>query len=151
MFESVLRENGSLLELIDSDWTFLNEELIGVYKLDRSKIDKKEISQHLVRVPLPEEYRNRAGLLGAGGVMTLAAYPQRTSAVLRGVWVLDKMPMLGSKRRESTQVPAQTSPWRHGLLSPWRSCCRRSTSRVPFHLGGPRPPTISKRWIRGVA
>ncbi len=90
IFESLLRENGSLLELIDADWTFLNAELLGLYKMDRSKI-KEEMNQHLRRVQLPEEYRYRAGLLGSGGVMAVTAYPRRSSPVLRGVWVLDAL------------------------------------------------------------
>jgi hypothetical protein len=88
--ESIFRTNASLLELIDADWTFMNEELASAYKLERKKIDGK-FSQHLVRVTLPEEYRARSGLLGCGGVMAVTAYPRRTSPVLRGVWVLDKM------------------------------------------------------------
>jgi hypothetical protein len=42
----------------------------------------------------------------------------------------------GSSRRGSTRARAPTLPLRPGLLSAWRSCCRRSTSRVPFALGG---------------
>jgi mono/diheme cytochrome c family protein len=91
IFESLLRENGSLLELIDSDWTFINDELLGLYKMDRKKLEREKIAQHLVRVKLPEEYRYRSGLLGAGGVMAVTAYPRRSSPVLRGVWVLDAL------------------------------------------------------------
>jgi hypothetical protein len=89
--ESVIRTNGSLLELIDSDWTFLCDELVHQYRLEKDKLKAKKISQHLVRVTLPDEYRRQSGLLGCGGVMAVTAYPRRTSPVLRGVWVLDKM------------------------------------------------------------
>ena len=41
IFESILRNNASLLELIDSDWTFTNEELIRAYKLDRRQAQGK--------------------------------------------------------------------------------------------------------------
>lgn len=91
VFESLLRENGSLLELIDADWTFLNEELVTIYGMDRAKLGKQEILQQLVRVPLPDEYRFRGGLVASGGVLARTSYPQRSSAVLRGVWVWDKM------------------------------------------------------------
>jgi hypothetical protein len=99
MFEWVLQENDSLLELIDADWTFLNDELIRVYKLEKSKLKrsrsrgkgKGNIAQHLVRVDLPDEYANRGGLLGTGAVMAVTAYPRRTSPVLRGIWVLDAL------------------------------------------------------------
>jgi hypothetical protein len=90
MFESLLQKNESLLALIDSDWTFLNEELLRVYKIDRKDIEARRFAQHLVRVDLPEKYRYRGGLLGAGATMGVSAYPRRSSPVLRGAWVLDK-------------------------------------------------------------
>ncbi|MGL4513276.1 MAG: DUF1592 domain-containing protein [Lacipirellulaceae bacterium] len=92
--ESVIRENRSLLELIDSDWTFLNVELLGLYQIDESEVEAKEakrVAQHLVRVGLPDKHRYRSGLLGAGGVMVITSYPHRSSPVLRGGWTLDKL------------------------------------------------------------
>ena len=89
-FEELLQSNESLLQLIDSDWTFLNEEVSRVYGMDRKKL-KKEFVQNLVRVPLPEEYRNRGGLLAMGGVHAVASYPRRSSPVLRGTWVLERL------------------------------------------------------------
>ena len=68
---------------------FLNEELLRVYKIER-KESKPNGQQHLVRVDLPDEYRYRAGS-SAQGAMAVSAYPRRSSPVLRGVWVLDKM------------------------------------------------------------
>jgi hypothetical protein len=91
MFESMLQKNDSLLDLIDSDWTFLNEELLRVYKIDRKYIEAKRFAQHLVRVELPEKYEYRGGLLGAGATMGVSAYPRRSSPVLRGAWILDKL------------------------------------------------------------
>jgi hypothetical protein len=90
VFESIVRENNSLLELIDADWTFLNHELVRVYGLKRDRLEG-EFVQRLVRVGLPEEYRRRGGLLGMGGIHAITAYPARTSPVLRGVWVLEKL------------------------------------------------------------
>jgi hypothetical protein len=87
---SILQENDSLLDLIDADWTFLNDELVRVYKLQKSKIED-DFVQNLKRVRLPEEYRNRGGVLGMGGVYVVSSYPQRSSPVLRGAWVLEKM------------------------------------------------------------
>jgi mono/diheme cytochrome c family protein len=89
-FEEVLKQNESLLKLIDSDWTFLNSELCRVYDIDRSKLDAKFV-QNLVRVPLPESYANRGGLLAMGGVHAVASYPRRSSPVLRGTWVLERL------------------------------------------------------------
>lgn len=89
-FESIIRENDSLLELIDADWTCLNNELIQLYEIDRDKIDER-IVQYLVRVALPEESLRRGGLLGMSGVYAVSSYPSRSSPVLRGVWVLEKL------------------------------------------------------------
>ncbi len=92
IMERILRENRSLLELVDSNWTYLNGELLGVYKLKKSSLKhEKDINQHLVSVELPDEYRYRAGLLGSGSVMGITSYARRTSPVLRGAWVMDKM------------------------------------------------------------
>jgi hypothetical protein len=87
---SMLRENDSVLALIDAPWTMLNNELARVYRIDKKKIEQ-DFVQRLVRVVLPEDYRYRGGLLGMGGVLTVSSYPRRTSPVLRGAWVLEKM------------------------------------------------------------
>jgi len=91
VFEELLQENESLLALIDSDWTFLNEELLRVYRIKREDVEAKRLAQHLVRVKLPEKLRYRGGILGAGAAMGVSSYPRRSSPVLRGAWVLDKM------------------------------------------------------------
>lgn len=88
--ESILQENDSLLSLIDADWTFLNDELARVYKLQKDKLEG-DFVQRLKRVKLPQEYRYRGGLLGMGGVYVVSSYPSRSSPVLRGAWVLEKM------------------------------------------------------------
>lgn len=87
---SILQENDSLLRLIDADWTFLNNELCRVYKIDKKQLEE-EFVQQLVRVKLPESLLNRGGLLGMGGVYVVSSYPGRSSPVLRGTWVLEKM------------------------------------------------------------
>jgi Protein of unknown function (DUF1588)/Protein of unknown function (DUF1592)/Protein of unknown function (DUF1587)/Protein of unknown function (DUF1585)/Protein of unknown function (DUF1595)/Planctomycete cytochrome C len=89
-FEELLKTNESLLQLIDSDWTFLNNELCRVYRINQGKLGKKFV-QNLVRVPLPEAYRNRGGILAMGGVHAVASYPRRSSPVLRGTWVLERL------------------------------------------------------------
>jgi mono/diheme cytochrome c family protein len=88
--ESVLQENESLLRLIDADWTFLNNELVKVYRLDRGKIEG-DFVQRLKRVKLAPEYGYRGGLLGMGGIYVVSSYPRRSSPVLRGAWVLEKL------------------------------------------------------------
>lgn len=82
-FHALLRENRSLLEVIDSDYAFLNETLAKHYGIEGVK------GEAFQRVSLKD--RNRGGVLGMGGVLTLTSYPRRTSPVLRGKWVLEEI------------------------------------------------------------
>lgn len=82
-FHALVRGNGSLLELLDADYTFLNETLANHYGL--TNVTGGEFR----RVVLTD--RNRGGVLGMGAVLTLTSYPQRTSPVLRGKWVLEEL------------------------------------------------------------
>lgn len=90
VMESILQNNDPLLDLIDAKWTFLNDELTRVYRIKKDKI-KEDFAQRLVRVNLPDEYQDRGGLLGMGGVLAVSSYPRRSSPVLRGAWVLEKL------------------------------------------------------------
>lgn len=85
-FQSLLCDNGSLLDLLDSDYTFVNETLAKHYGIDGVKGDAMQ------RVKLSSH--DRGGVLCMGAVLTLSSYPQRTSPVLRGKWVLEEI--LGS-------------------------------------------------------
>jgi hypothetical protein len=82
-FDSVVRENASLLRLISADYTFANADLARLYGIQ--KID----GETLRRVQLADA--NRGGVLGMAAILTLTSYPQRTSPVLRGKWVLEEM------------------------------------------------------------
>ena len=82
-FHALLRENGSLIRLLDADYTFANETLAQHYGL--TNITGPELR----RVALPDA--RRGGVLGMGAVLTLTSYPQRTSPVLRGKWVLEEL------------------------------------------------------------
>jgi hypothetical protein len=82
-FYALLRDNRSLLEVIDADYAFVNETLARHYGLEGVK------GEAFRRVSLPD--RNRGGVLGMGGVLTLTSYPRRTSPVLRGKWVLEEI------------------------------------------------------------
>jgi uncharacterized protein DUF1592/uncharacterized protein DUF1588/uncharacterized protein DUF1587/uncharacterized protein DUF1585/uncharacterized protein DUF1595 len=85
-FESIIREDRSLLDLLRADYTFLNERLARHYGM--SGIHGSEFR----RVTLTAE--ERKGLLGKGSVLTVTSYPNRTSPTLRGKWVLENL--LGS-------------------------------------------------------
>ncbi|MFO1066075.1 MAG: DUF1592 domain-containing protein [Pirellulales bacterium] len=89
LFSHVLRENRSLLELIDCNYTFMNDELIGLYRVDRKDL-KGDINQNLNRYDLPDT-SPRGGLVTMAGVLTVSSYPNRTSPVLRGKWLLETL------------------------------------------------------------
>jgi hypothetical protein len=80
-FDSVLREDRSVLTFIKSDYTFLNERLAKHYGI------RNVYGSRFRRVTLAPENR-RGGLLRQGSVLSVTSYATRTSPVLRGVFVL---------------------------------------------------------------
>lgn len=80
-FESVLRENRSILDFIDGRYSFLNERLAGFYGISNVKGDEFR------RVAL--DGTERSGVLTQASVLTVSSYPNRTSPVIRGKWVLE--------------------------------------------------------------
>ena len=83
-FESTLKENRSLTQLIQADYTFLNERLAKHYQIP------KIYGSRFRRVRLQPEHR-RGGLLRHGSILTVTSYATRTSPVLRGNWVLENI------------------------------------------------------------
>ena len=81
--DHLIREDRSVLELIDADYTFLNERLAGFYGIDGVN------GGYFRRVPL--EGTGRGGVLTHGSVLMVTSYPTRTSPVLRGKWVLENL------------------------------------------------------------
>jgi mono/diheme cytochrome c family protein len=80
-FTSILRENRSLLDFIDSDYTFLNERLADHYGI------KGVQGTAFRRVQLPAA-SGRGGLLGQASILTVTSYGNHTSVVKRGQWIL---------------------------------------------------------------
>ena len=85
-FETMLRENRSVVELLNANFTFMNERLARHYDFPNVH------GSNFRRVSLTED--DRRGLLGQGAILTVTSYPTRTSAVLRGKWILENL--LGS-------------------------------------------------------
>jgi hypothetical protein len=81
-FESVLRENRSVLDLLKTDYTYLNERLAKHYGIPHV------YGTRFRRVSLGEN-SHRGGVLRQGSVLTVTSYATRTSPVVRGMWVLD--------------------------------------------------------------
>ena len=79
-----LREDRSVLELLSADYTYVNERLARFYGIPGVYGSRPR----RVTLPNPDQ---RGGLLGHGGLMALTSYPDRTSPVLRGKWLLDNI------------------------------------------------------------
>jgi len=82
-FDSQVRENRSVLEILTSDYTYVNQRLAEHYGIPGV------LGNHFRRVTLPDE--TRRGILGHGSVLTATSYANRTSPVKRGVWVLENL------------------------------------------------------------
>jgi mono/diheme cytochrome c family protein len=85
-FDSIMREDRSVVDLLTADYTFVDERLARHYGITGV------YGSHFRRVTLVDEARR--GLLGHGSVLTVTSHGNRTSPVVRGKWVLDNL--LGS-------------------------------------------------------
>jgi len=81
--DSIFRADRSILDLLDADYTYLNETLARHYGINDIR------GTRFRRVELEDP--NRWGLLGKGAALMASSYPNRTSPVLRGAWVLDHL------------------------------------------------------------
>jgi mono/diheme cytochrome c family protein len=83
-FESIVREDRSVRDLLRADYTFVNERLAEHYGIPNVK------GTRFRRVTLDPDSK-RGGLLGQGSVLTVTSYPDRTSPVVRGKWILENL------------------------------------------------------------
>jgi hypothetical protein len=83
-FESIMREDRSVLDLLKTDYTYLNERLSKHYGIPHV------YGSHFRRVSLDENSK-RGGLLRHGSILTVTSYATRTSPVLRGKWILENI------------------------------------------------------------
>ncbi len=81
---SIVSEDRSVVDLLNADYTFLNERLARHYGIPGV------YGNHFRRVDLPADSVRR-GLLGHGSILTVTSYATRTSPVLRGKWILDTL------------------------------------------------------------
>jgi hypothetical protein len=83
-FDSMVRENRSVVSFVDSDYTFLNETLAALYNME-----KTVTGPEMRKVSLKDT--NRGGILTMPGILATTSFPNRTSPVKRGVWVLEQV------------------------------------------------------------
>jgi Protein of unknown function (DUF1588)/Protein of unknown function (DUF1592)/Protein of unknown function (DUF1585) len=82
-FNSIMREDRSVMDLLNADYTFVNERLARHYGMPNI------YGSRFRRVPVSNE--SRRGLLGQASILTVTSYPNRTSPVERGKWILTNL------------------------------------------------------------
>jgi hypothetical protein len=87
-FSDLLKNNGSVAQFIDSDYTFVDKKLAKLYDLPEQKTLR--LADGFKKVSLKGN-THRGGLLGMAGVLTVSANGVETSPVTRGVWVSENM------------------------------------------------------------
>ena len=83
-FENIVRENKSVIRFVDADYTYLNGTLAAIYGLEKTVTGPEMRSVKM-------SDGNRGGVLGMAGVLAATSFPNRTSPVKRGVWVLEQL------------------------------------------------------------
>ncbi len=83
LFDNIVREDRSVLELLTANYTFVDERLAKHYGIPNV------LGSRFRRVTLTDE--NRFGLLGHGGILTVTSFSNRTSPVVRGKWILEQI------------------------------------------------------------
>jgi mono/diheme cytochrome c family protein len=84
LFANVVREDASLLEMLDAKYTFVDERLARHYGIPNIH------GSYFRRVDLPDDSPRR-GLLGQGSILTVTSVATRTSPVTRGKWILENL------------------------------------------------------------
>src|SRR5688572_35462 len=84
LFQHVLREDSSVVELLAARYTFLDERLAGHYGIDGVR------GSYFRLVELPAD-SPRGGLLGQGSILTATSVANRTSPVVRGAWIVENL------------------------------------------------------------
>ena len=84
LFETVVREDRSVLDLLGARYTFVNERLARHYGIPGI------YGSRFRRIPLADDSA-RGGLLGQASIQMVTSYPNRTSPVLRGKWLLENV------------------------------------------------------------
>jgi uncharacterized protein DUF1588/uncharacterized protein DUF1585/uncharacterized protein DUF1592 len=137
-FESILRENRSVLDLLDADYTFLNERLAKHYGIPGV------YGERFRRVSLPPDSVRR-GLLGQGSILTGTSRPNRTSPVIRGKWILENIfgappppPPVNVPELKEERDPRKVLPMREQMAqhraNPVCASCHAQMDQLGFAL-----------------
>ena len=93
-FESIVREDRDVMDLLTANYTFVNERLAKHYGIPNV------YGSQFRRVTLTNDARR--GLLGQGSILSVTSVPTRTSPVIRGKWILENVMGLRRLRRRPT-------------------------------------------------
>jgi hypothetical protein len=137
-FDSIIREDRSVLDLLDADYTFLNERLAKHYGV------RGVYGERFRRVALPADSVHR-GLLGQGSILTDTSRPNRTSPVIRGKWILENIfgtpppappanvPELAEERDPRRVLPMREQMAQH-RANPVCASCHSQMDQLGFAL-----------------
>ena len=137
-FGSIVGENRSVLDLLDADYTFLNERLARHYGI------AGVYGERFRRVTLPADSVRR-GLLGQGSILTDTSRANRTSPVIRGKWILENIfgapppaPPANVPLLKEERDPAKVLPMReqmaHHRANPACASCHAQMDELGFAL-----------------
>jgi mono/diheme cytochrome c family protein len=137
-FDSIVRENRSVLDLLDADYTFLNERLARHYGIPGV------YGERFRRVSLPPDSVRR-GLLGQGSILTDTSRSNRTSPVIRGKWILENIfgtppppPLPNVPELKEERNPAKVLPMREQMAqhraNPVCASCHAQMDELGFAL-----------------
>jgi mono/diheme cytochrome c family protein len=137
-FDSIIRENRSVLDLLDADYTFLNERLARHYGIPGV------FGERFRRVSLPADSVRR-GLLGQGSILTGTSRANRTSPVIRGKWILENIfgtpppsPPANVPELKDERDPAKVLPMREQMTehraNPVCASCHAQMDELGFAL-----------------
>jgi len=133
-FGAIVQEDRSVLELLDADFTFVNERLAKQYGIPNI------YGPRFRRVTLPASLEMRRGLLGKGALMTVTSNAARTSAVTRGKWYLttflgvappnppEEVPALVERKQDTTgntRPPTMREALQAHRVNPTCSSCHQ--------------------------
>jgi len=128
-FQSILREDRPVTDLLDANYTYLNQRLAEHYGIP----DVYGSQFRRVTLDTPE----RGGLLGQGAILTVTSYPNRTSVVQRGKWILETLlgtpppppppdvPELKPQSKDGRLLTAREQMDQHRANATCRSCHAR--------------------------
>jgi hypothetical protein len=137
-FDSIIRENRSVLDLLEADYTFLNERLAKHYGISGV------YGERFRRVSLPSDSVRR-GLLGQGSILTDTSRSNRTSPVIRGKWILENIfgtppppPLPNVPELKDERNPAKVLPMREQMAqhraNPVCASCHAQMDELGFAL-----------------